>query len=191
MGRPKALLEYRGETFAGRLVRVLSTLCDPVIVVLGYHADEIQARVGATVVVNRDPDRGQLSSLQTALRAVPDDIEGFLFIPVDCPTVADETIAELFRAFFGGNGSAIVIPRYQVFGDGQATEERSAVPLKRRGHPVIVPGALIAEFLALDPTEETRTVINRHSREITYVDVDDPGILADIDDPEAYRALAQ
>ncbi len=39
MGSPKALLDYRGETFIQRLVRVLSAVCDPVIVVLGYHAD--------------------------------------------------------------------------------------------------------------------------------------------------------
>ena len=35
MGSPKALLDYRGETFVNRLVRVLSGVCDPVIVVLG------------------------------------------------------------------------------------------------------------------------------------------------------------
>ena len=39
MGQPKALLDYRGETFVGRLMRVFSQVCQPVIVVLGYHAD--------------------------------------------------------------------------------------------------------------------------------------------------------
>src|SRR4029079_18049295 len=69
MGTPKALLDYRGETFVGRLVRVLQTTCNPVIVVLGYHADALRAGIpaGAQVVVNPDPSRGQLSSLQTAL----------------------------------------------------------------------------------------------------------------------------
>ncbi len=42
MGSPKALLEYRGETFIQRLVRVLSPVCGRVIVVLGYHAAEIR-----------------------------------------------------------------------------------------------------------------------------------------------------
>ena len=50
MGRPKALLDYRGETFLGRLIRVLGTSCDPVIVVLGYHADLIRQH-------GLDPDR--------------------------------------------------------------------------------------------------------------------------------------
>jgi nicotine blue oxidoreductase len=43
MGTPKALLDFRGETFLGRLMRVLGGACDPVIVALGYHADQIRA----------------------------------------------------------------------------------------------------------------------------------------------------
>ena len=35
MGSPKALLEYRGETFLDRLTRIFAAHCDPVIVVLG------------------------------------------------------------------------------------------------------------------------------------------------------------
>jgi len=170
MGRPKALLEYRGETFAGRLVRVLSRFCDPVLVVVGHHADAIRERVEATFVINPDPDRGQLSSLQSALTTLS-NVEGFLFTPVDSPSVEERTIAALLGTF--RQQQTIVIPKYEG----------------RRGHPVCVPAALIPEFLALAPTEETRVVINRHADRIAYIDVDDPGILADVDDPAAYRAL--
>lgn len=190
MGRPKALLEYRGETFVERLARILSTFCDPVIVVLGHDAGSIREGVQAKVVINPDPGRGQLSSLQTAIADVPGDAEGFLFIPVDCPAVEEETVADLCRVFFGKQGDAIVIPRYAFPGQRQATEKRSPVP-RRRGHPVIVPRSFIAEFLALAPTAETRAVINNNADRIVYVDVDDAGILADIDDPAAYRTLVQ
>jgi len=69
MGSPKALLEYQGQTFLNRLIRVLGEVCDPVIAVLGYHAEIIRAQAIGSVqfVVNPDPDRGQLSSLQTGL----------------------------------------------------------------------------------------------------------------------------
>ena len=81
MGSPKALLDYRGESFIGRLVRVISSVCDPVIVVLGYHADAIRPAIkgAASTVINPAPERGQISSLQIALAALPDDVEGFLF----------------------------------------------------------------------------------------------------------------
>jgi hypothetical protein len=32
-------------------------------------------------------------------------------------------------------------------------------------------------------------VVNRYADAIRYLDVDDAGVLADVDDPEAYRAL--
>ena len=174
MGRPKALLEYRGETFVGRLARVFAKFCDPVIVVLAHHSDAIRAGLDARIAINPDPDRGQLSSLQTGLAMAPADAEGFLFTPVDCPAVSEETVAELVRAFRErGPGTLFAIPK---FGG-------------RRGHPVCADASLIPEFLAMPPTAETRAVVNRHADRIAYVEVDDAGILADVDDPESYRAL--
>lgn len=174
MGRPKALLDYRGETFVNRLVRVFSKVCDPVIVVAGIHADVIRQRVEdrAQVVINPDPDRGQLSSLQTALEQVPKDCEGFLFTPVDCPTVDEVTLA-IVTSRFRKSDAPFVIPQFNG----------------KRGHPVCARGSMIAEFLALPPTAETREVVNRHESEIEYVEVPDAGVLADIDDLATYLLL--
>jgi CTP:molybdopterin cytidylyltransferase MocA len=49
---------------------------------------------------------------------------------------------------------------------------------------------LTDELLALPPDSEARVVIHAHLERACYVDVDDPGVLADVDDPEAYRALS-
>jgi len=175
MGSPKALLDYRGEAFVNRLIRVLAGVCDPVIVVAGIHADVIRGRmdVRARLVINPDPDRGQLSSLQVALAEVPKNADGFLFTPVDCPTVQEETVERLIDEL-RTSAVPLVIPR---FGG-------------RRGHPVGARHSLIAEFLAEAPTAETRVVVNRHEDQIRYIDVDDAGVLADVDDPEGYRKIA-
>ena len=170
MGRPKALLDYRGETFVSRLVRVFSRVCNPVLVVLGHHAETIQQFLRADVVINPDPDRGQLSSLQTGIAALPSSAEGFLFTPVDSPTVEEWTVSRLVEEF---RTDAIVIPRHNG----------------RRGHPVCVPRLFFPAFLSLEPTAQTRAGIQQHSDRIHYVDVEDLGILADIDDPASYHAL--
>jgi molybdenum cofactor cytidylyltransferase len=178
MGTPKALLDYRGETFVGRLVRVLGKTCHPVTVVLGYHSEVIQAGVpaGAKVVVNPDPSRGQLSSLQTALAVLPPDLDGFAFIPVDSPAVSEETVAKLARSFEQKDAATLfVIPRQ----DG------------KRGHPVFAAQTIAAEFLALPATAEARDVVHAHVDRTEYVDVEDPGIFTDVDDPEAYRRLKE
>ena len=178
MGTPKALLDYRGETFVGRLVRVLGASCEPVIVVLGYHAEVIRSHVPAEakIVVNPDPSRGQLSSLQTALGALPADAQGFAFIPVDSPAVEADTVAKLARAFEQRDKSTLfVIPRQGG----------------HRGHPVVAARSIAAEFLALPPTAEAREVVHARVDRTQYVDVDDAGIFTDVDDPETYRRLKE
>jgi molybdenum cofactor cytidylyltransferase len=172
MGSPKALLQYQGETFVARISRIFSKFCNPVIVVAGRHADLIRAGLSAQVGVNPDPDRGQLSSLQTALSELPATLDAFLFTPVDCPTFHESTVSTLIDSF-RQDSAPLVIPKYGG----------------KRGHPVLVKGSLAQEFLALAPTEETRVVVNRYADAIRYLDVDDAGVLADVDDPEAYRAL--
>ena len=73
MGQPKALLLIGGQTFLGRLIAIYARHCHPVIVVLGYQADAIRAATPgeAEWVRNEHPERGQFSSLQTGLRALP------------------------------------------------------------------------------------------------------------------------
>jgi molybdenum cofactor cytidylyltransferase len=178
MGTPKALLDYHGETFVGRLVRVLGKSCNPVIVVLGYNADVLRQEIPPTalVVVNPDPSRGQLSSLQTALRALPAQADGFAFIPVDSPAVAEDTVASLAHAFEQRSPSTLfVIPRQS----------------DKRGHPVFAARSIADELLALPPTSEARVVVHAHVDRTKYLDVEDSGIFTDVDDPEAYRRLKE
>ncbi len=176
MGSPKALLDYRGETFIGRMTRVYAEVCDPVIVVLGYHAAATRAAIpaSAAVVTNPAPERGQLSSLQTGLAAMPSPLDGFLFAPVDSPAVEPATVTLLAEAFRRRDRATLfVIPRYHG----------------KRGHPVFAAPEIAAEVLALPETGQARAVVHRHISQTQYIDVEDPGILTDVDDPAAYREL--
>lgn len=177
MGSPKALLDYRGETFVGRLIRVFSGFCDPVIVVAGYHAEAIHAEVDglARFVVNPDPARGQLSSLQTGLAAVPMRARGFMFMPVDCPAAEPETLAAVVERFERRDPKTmLVVPQFRG----------------RHGHPVCAAAPLMDELLALPPESQARDLVHGYRSQTEYVDVNDAGILTDIDDPDAYRRLA-
>jgi CTP:molybdopterin cytidylyltransferase MocA len=174
MGSPKALLEYRGSTFLETLIGLFAERCSPVIVTLGLGAEEIRARTArhAQFVVNPDWARGQITSMQCGLRAAPPDAEGVLFTLVDHPAVSARTIGALLDA---GPGAALLrVPRYQG----------------RRGHPIWFAGELIAEFLALPESGAARDVVRLHAARTEFLDLDDAGIVADIDDPAAYRALA-
>jgi CTP:molybdopterin cytidylyltransferase MocA len=184
MGRPKALLPAPGgaETFLDRLIGMLAAHCAPVIVVLGHDAGRIRAGLArqseAMFVVNHNYQQGQLSSLQCGLAAVPVDAAGVLFTPVDLPLVLPETVRRLAEACERqadcvASSPVLLIPRYQG----------------HRGHPVCCARELIPEFLDLPDGAQARDVIHRHTTRTCYVDVNDPGILRDVDDPLAYHSL--
>lgn len=172
MGSPKALLQFRGESFLDRLTGLFTGRCEPVIAVVGHEAAAIRAGVDhperLLFVENSSYRDGQLSSLRCGLRAVPADSEGVLFTLVDHPNVGGETIDALLRH----RQSPVAIP---VFNG-------------RRGHPIYLRRDLIEEFF--DPAiESAKDVVRRYRDETAYIDVNDAGVLDDIDDPAAYRRL--
>ena len=178
MGSPKALLDFEGETFLDRLILTLGSSCHPVIVVLGCEPQRIRAGLRsaelATFVTNPDYRRGQLSSLQRGLAAVPPEAAGVMFMPVDYPAVRPSTVAHIARRFQTRQPNEwLVVPRSQG----------------RHGHPVCLVCALIPEFLALADDAQARDVIRRRRERTAYEDVDDAGILEDVDDPESYARL--
>jgi molybdenum cofactor cytidylyltransferase len=177
MGSPKALLRYRGEMFLDRLVRLFACACSPVIVVLGAGAEQIRAAVAepATFVVNHDWQRGQTSSMQRGLAAVPADADGVLFTLVDHPAVESATMEALLSGTqpLPDGQFLLRIPRYD----------------NRRGHPIWLSSLLIPEFLSVREPLTAKDVVHAHAAETEYLDLDDPGIVADIDDPAAYHTL--
>jgi len=139
--------------------------------VLGAQAVRIReaARRPATFVVNPDYQRGQTTSMQCGLRAVPDAAEGVLFTLVDHPAVAPATLDALLSV----PRPIVRVPRCHG----------------RRGHPIWFGRELIAEFLQLPENGAARDIVRNHAPHTEFLDVDDAGILADIDDPEAYSRL--
>lgn len=181
MGFPKALLRYREDTFLDTLIGLFTARCQPVIVVLGAHAERIRERTlrPANFVINVDYQRGQTSSMQCGLRALPPAAESVLFTLVDHPAVAPATL----DALLAGPPS----PGPQV----RLSHPLVRVPRHegRRGHPIWFSRELFAEFLALAESGTAREIVRSHAPQTEFLDVDDAGILADIDDAAAYGRL--
>jgi molybdenum cofactor cytidylyltransferase len=181
MGRDKALLDYRGSTFLNHLIALFLARLSPVVVVLGHNAPAIRAAIAAgppaesadlSIVINDRYKLGMLSSLQAGIRALPPGAPGALFTLVDHPAVQGSTLDQLIEAFAGG-GAPLVIPRYQG----------------KRGHPVAASRAILEEILALLPETSPKDVIHAHRPETRFLDVDDPGVITDVDSPPEYEDL--
>jgi molybdenum cofactor cytidylyltransferase len=177
MGTPKATLAYRGRTFLELIVQTLREGgLERVVVVLGHQAEDIQRQVKietAQVVINPDYRSGQTSSLQAGFRALmADDLEAVLLCLVDHPAVCAETVRRIV-ATFRQSSAPVVIPTYHG----------------RRGHPVLIGRQVFEELLGLAGDAGADSVVRRYRPATKFVEVEDEGIVMDVDDPESYRRL--
>jgi len=175
MGSPKALLPYRGKNFAEYLLEVTA---HPRVgirrMVLGARADEIRTQLhlgDAKVAINLEWQRGQLSSIQTAVRSLPaNQTAGLLLCPVDHPLVSAELVARLIEAF-DASGKPIVLPTYRG----------------KRGHPLIFAASLYGEILEASPEVGARQVVWAHAEDVLEIPTDEEGVVLNLNDPETLR----
>ena len=177
MGRDKALLPLGEQTFLEHLAGLLDGEVEPLLVVLGHHADQIerQARLPAAAKVLHNPEYslGQLSSLHVALRSLDQrQIDAVLVCLVDHPGITKQVLRAL-RTSFEQSRAMIMIPTWHG----------------RRGHPVLFSSRLFQELLDAPLDQGARAVVRHHAQEVETVDVDEEGILWDVDRPEDYAAL--
>jgi molybdenum cofactor cytidylyltransferase len=179
MGTPKALVKFRGKSF---LAHLLEAAQHPKIglvrVVLGSGDEEIRRALnlpGEIVVLNPDWQRGQLSSIQAAVRALAADpigsnaLDGILLCPVDHPLISRALVAALVAAFYSDAKPPIVVPTFRA----------------RRGHPVIFARSLFPELLVAPAEEGARAVVWAHAAEVAEVPTDEEGVVLNLNDPAA------
>jgi molybdenum cofactor cytidylyltransferase len=172
MGTPKALLQYRGQSFlATILAEVASAGMMPTIVVAGHHYDAIsRAFPSLQIVFNPNYERGMSTSVQAGIRALPAGLAGVAIFLVDHPLIDRKTIDVLAARLEPGS---IIVP---VHGG-------------RRGHPVLFAAEVFDEILSLSPDEGLNTVVRRKPGRVVEVLVENAGVLRDIDTPEQFARL--
>src|SRR5579863_5502671 len=116
MGSPKALLSYQGRPFLEHLLDVARHSKIGVRrVVLGADAEPIAKEINLSpdeIVINEDWEKGQLSSIQSALRSLPPQTDGVILFLIDHPLISSTLVGELIEAFYS-TGKPIVLPVYE------------------------------------------------------------------------------
>jgi molybdenum cofactor cytidylyltransferase len=59
----------------------------------------------------------------------------------------------------------------------------------RHGHPVIFSRTVFDSIRHADPAIGAKAVVRAHVQDVIDVDVDDPGVVLDVDNPEDYAKL--
>ncbi len=174
-GQPKALLPAGERTSIRRLAETsLAAGLDPVVAVVGTHrapiAHELRG-LPVEVVEAEDWYEGRTATVQAGLRAIPDDRDVLLW-PVDHPFVAARTVDVLLSVRDRDDLAVWFIPTYRG----------------RGGHPVLWRAGLREDLLELRPDASIRLLLPELGPQVRRVAVEDPGVVANVDTPEEYRA---
>jgi len=184
MGQPKMLLPWGETTVLGQVLDTLQGAgAGRMVVVTGGAREAVEALVAqvasaspgslSTVFNERYASGEMLSSVQAGLLELAGAgnplVEATLIAPGDQPQVQERSVRLVAQEYLRSRAS-IVIPSFQM----------------RRGHPWLVARAHWQEILRMRPSDSLRSFLNRHADEIRYVEVDDPGVLQDLDTPEDY-----
>ena len=174
MGRPKALLPWRGvalvEYQAGSL---LEGGASEVVVVLGHEHESIAphiVRPDVRYVVNPHYALGKTTSIRSGLHGLGPECTDIVLLAVDQPRppgIVAPVVDSHLRT-----GALITSPRYRG----------------RGGHPLVFSAKLRDELAAI--TEEgqgVRAVFRAHAADVNEVPIDDAMIRLDLNTPDDYR----
>ena len=179
MGRNKLVLPVQGKPMVAHAVEAAAAAgLDPVIVVTGHEAAVVRRAVGKTPVTfvqNDDFARGLSTSLRAGIAAVPPECEGAVLLLGDMPGITAPLIEKVVKAFDPADDRAICVATAQG----------------ERGHPVLWGRQFFPELEALEGDVGARAVMSRYPALVCDVEADDDAPLADIDTPEALKAITR
>jgi len=167
-GQFKMTLPLGSKTVLERAIEGMAPFVERVIVVTGWQAERLRAllagRADVTLVHNARYREGMFSSVCAGAAEVR--ARRFFLLPGDQPLVPAQVYARLLAA-----EGTVVLPTYHG----------------KKGHPVLLNRSLVPEILAQPPGTTLRDVIHRAGH--TAVEVDEEGILIDLDTVQDYQAI--
>lgn len=167
-GAFKMALDFNGKTVIENVVSNMKKYCSKIYVVGGFKIeiieDILKTYSDVEVVFNENYTEGMFSSVKKGIECLKG--ERFFFTPGDYPYIKTET----YKALLNTEGD-IIIP----------------VCEGRKGHPVLIDTLIGKELLKSDKFHNLKEYID--SIGFTPVEVNDKGILKDLDTMEDYKEL--
>ncbi|KRE99392.1 hypothetical protein ASG89_27930 [Paenibacillus sp. Soil766] len=173
----KMSLQLGSMTVLEHTVSKFEGICKRVIVVSGFQCDRITVATSEmqkkhkfdmdiVCVVNPNFDQGMFSSIQRGCIEV--EASSLFITPGDCPLVQKETIWHVAK-----EKGKVVIPSYQM----------------RGGHPIKLVDEIRTRILEAKANSNLRKILEGYEK--NYVNVEDPGVLMDLDTPEDYKRATE
>ncbi|PPR11876.1 MAG: Nicotine blue oxidoreductase [Alphaproteobacteria bacterium MarineAlpha11_Bin1] len=169
----KMLVEVKGIPMIVHAARaMLASNASPIVVVLGHQSERVERTLSdQNVMFVRNPDyRGGLStSLRAGLAALPKECDGAVVALADMPGIHPDDINMLINEFDPISGQSIIVPTHGG----------------KRGNPVIWARRFFSDISAVSGDVGARHLIGANIDQVIEVETDNPGVLIDLDTPEA------
>jgi len=173
MGSDKLNLPWRGATvLAATLSRWQAVPEIDELILVRRPGETGENRPGLRLLINQSADEGMGGSLRLAAMALPAATELVAVGLADMPDVNSATISTLIAAAKQPGAKGIIAP---VFAG-------------RRGHPVVFAARYIAELQKLSGDSGARGLLQKNAADLALVEVNDPGVVLDIDTPSDLEA---
>lgn len=168
-GSHKLMAQLQGEHVGLLSARLLLAAGVDTLTVVTRAQDtalqQLYTRAGFTCLICDNASAGMSASLQAGLDANR-DAPAWLIALADMPFVRADSVRQLLQAL--RRGEKIVQPTCRG----------------RAGNPVGFHNCYLRELMALSGDRGARQLLQRHRGSICLLEVDDPGVLQDIDRPE-------
>ena len=164
-GADKRLININNQSMVVAAAKKLKNALPDTRVVITNHDQELETILKAeniSYILCNDAEKGIGASLSCAIRHTP-NADAWLIALGDMPFISDTSYTRILHKL--GQGASICAPGYK----GQ------------RGHPVGFQNRFKQELMSLSDDKGARDIINKHKEQLSIIDVDDPGILIDID----------
>lgn len=176
MKRFKPLLSLGGSTVLEQAVHsFLKGGIRDIRVVVGHRANELYPvldKLGVQTIVNHNFSKGMFSSVRAGVKSLSPVVKGFFLLPVDNPIVTRDTLEKLQHAFFTTE-FGIIYPLYQG----------------ERGHPPLISCRYVNNVINWNEPGGMRALLEQYEHDSLDVQVEDPGVLLDMDTPEDYQQM--
>ncbi|HKJ75791.1 MAG TPA: nucleotidyltransferase family protein [Gammaproteobacteria bacterium] len=178
-GRDKLTLPLAGEPLVRRAARTLlaAGVTELVAVTAPGRADvpALLADLPLRVVVNPEPEAGQMRSVTVGMAALEGDGAGILVALADQPLLTAADLDALMAAFRERRRGEVVVPTFRG----------------RRGNPIVLAAGYREAVLAGGPNLGCRRFMERHPELVEAVPMASDHFVADLDTPEDLERIAR
>jgi len=166
----KLLIRSCNETIIERTINNFLNLDLDIFVIVGHQKElivpilEHRFRNDIQIIENKNYKSGIASSLKEGIKAAGDNYDYFGFCNGDKPFIKVKSIESILK-YLIDNQSEILIPKYQ----------------EQSGHPTFFSKDFMKDFDLISGDIGGREIINKYPNAVTYLPINDNGIILDMD----------